>query len=63
MPVYAGANSLPEEMNCGKRSLFDRVSAWWAFNFTANWAMLRYCHMIRDIKKEQSRIEEEELCK
>ncbi len=63
MPIYAGANSLPEEMNCAKRSLFDRVSAWWAFNFTANWAMLRYCHMIKDIKKEQSRIEEEELYK
>ena len=63
IPVYAGADSLPAELNCGKRSIFDRKSAWWAFNFVANWAMLRYCHMIKDIRSEQCRIEEEELFK
>lgn len=61
IPVYAGVKSLPEELNCGKRSLFDHNSAWWAFNFTTNWATLRYCHMIKDIQMEQSRIEKEEL--
>ncbi len=63
IPVYAGADSLPAELNCGRRSIFDRKSAWWAFNFVANWAMLRYCHMIKDIRSEQCRIEEEELFK
>ncbi|MFA6371120.1 MAG: C69 family dipeptidase [Methanothrix sp.] len=63
MPIYAGADSLPAELNCGKRSLFDRNSAWWAFNFVTNWAMLRYCHMIDDIRSEQSRIEDDELFK
>ncbi|VVB73003.1 Peptidase family C69 [uncultured archaeon] len=61
IPVYAGANSLPQEFNCGKRSIFDHSSGWWAFNFTTNWAMLRYCQMIEDIKLEQKRIEDEEL--
>jgi len=61
IPIYAGADSLPVELNCAKRSYFDRGSAWWAFNFVTNWAMLRYCHMIEDIRSEQSRIEDEEL--
>jgi dipeptidase len=63
IPIYAAADSLPPELNCAKRSLIDRNSAWWAFNFTTNWAMLRYCHMIKDIQMEQRRIEEDELCK
>ena len=61
MPVYAGVNSVPVEFNCGNRNYFNRSSGWWAFNFMTNWATLRYCQIIEDIRAEQHRIEDEEL--
>ncbi len=61
MPIYAGAKSVPVEFNCGNRNDFTRSSGWWAFNFVTNWATLRYCQMIEDIRAEQHRIEDEEL--
>jgi len=36
---------------------FTRDSAWWAFNFVANYANLRYSYMIKDIQAVQERIE------
>ncbi len=63
IPIRAGVNSLPEEFSIGSRSVFDRNSAWWAFNFVTNWACLGYDSMIEDIQKEQRRIEAEELSK
>ncbi|MCA1742992.1 MAG: dipeptidase, partial [Desulfovibrionales bacterium] len=36
---------------------FDRGSMWTAFNYVANYAMLKYNHMIQDIRTEQSRFE------
>jgi dipeptidase len=61
MPIYAGVKSVPEEFHYGSRSAFDRGCAWWAFNFVANWATLRYSDMVKDISSEQAYIEGREL--
>jgi dipeptidase len=31
--------------------------SWWAFNFVANWAGLKYSYMIKDIQQKQNEIE------
>jgi dipeptidase len=36
---------------------FDRDSMWIAFNYVANYAMLKYSYMIKDIRAEQGRFE------
>jgi dipeptidase len=57
MPVYAGTKKVPESYSIGDRTKFDRTSTWWAFNFVANWADLRFDAMIKDIRAEQQRLE------
>ena len=57
MPIYCGVTSVPKAYSEGKRHVFDRSSAWWAFNFVSNWANLKYNYMIKDINAEQKRIE------
>jgi dipeptidase len=60
IPFYAGVTALPksfEVMNPGK---FSRESAWWAFNFVANWAALKYSYMIKDIQGMQQALEQEQ---
>jgi dipeptidase len=56
-PLYAGSTRIPESLEVGTRSQFDRKSAWWAFNFTGNWANLNYAAMSQDIRKAASEIE------
>jgi dipeptidase len=57
MPVYAGTKKVPESYSTGDRTKFDMKSTWWAFNFVANWADLRFNAIIRDIRAEQERLE------
>jgi dipeptidase len=57
MPVYAGTKKVPDSYSIGSRTKFDPKSTWWAFNFVANWANLRFDAMIRDIRAEQQRLE------
>ncbi|MCJ7443595.1 MAG: C69 family dipeptidase [Methanotrichaceae archaeon] len=61
MPIYAGVNSVPVQFYYGNHSVFDKNSAFWAFNFVTNWATLRYSDIINDIQYEQSYIEGKEL--
>ncbi len=61
IPIRAGVSSIPGEFSSGNRSVLDRDSAWWAFNFVTNWACLCYDSMIEDIQREQRRIETEEI--
>ncbi|MFH1080088.1 MAG: C69 family dipeptidase, partial [Pseudomonadota bacterium] len=49
MPFYAGATSLPPSIQRGDILKFDRESMWTAFNYVANYAMLKYSYMIKDI--------------
>lgn len=48
-PLYCGITKLPDSFHNQRFDLFDRNSAFWAFNFVANWANLGYSYMIKDI--------------
>lgn len=57
MPIYAGAKYLPKSLAIYDRAKFNQESAYWAFNFVANWANLKYSYMIKDIRAKQSELE------
>ncbi len=57
MPFYAGALNLPASIQRGDILKFDRSSMWTAFNYVANYAMLKYSYMIKDIRTERDRFE------
>ncbi len=56
-PVYCNVTDLPEPFTVGDMKSYSRNSAWWAFNFVANFAKIRYCDMVKDIKKVQNELE------
>ena len=61
VPFYVGALHVAEPyLTCNTRK-FDQKSAWWAFNFVANWAALKYQYMIKDIQQMQDQIETTEI--
>ncbi len=58
IPFYAGVTNLPAKIQTMNLMKFDREnSAWWAFNFVGNYATIKYCYMIEDIKAKQQEIE------
>jgi dipeptidase len=57
MPLYPGGTHLPESVQKAGILEFDRGSMWTAFNYVANYAMLKYSYMIEDIRSEQKRFE------
>lgn len=57
-PFYVGVTDLPEVYQTGNTDNFDHQTAWWAFNFVSNWAVIRYDLMIKDIKEKQQQIED-----
>ena len=57
MPFYAGATNLPPPIQRGDILRFDRESMWTAFNYVANYAMLKYSFMIKDIDAVRDRFE------
>ena len=64
VPFAVKALDLPKSYQTGDPQKFDRSSAWWAFDFVANWARLNYQHMTRvDIQPTQQQIEEAEFPK
>ena len=58
VPFYTSITQLPPSYTRGSLKQFSRDSAWWAFNFVANYANLRFSYMIQDIRKVQTRIED-----
>lgn len=56
-PIYCCVSDISEPFASGDINHYSRESAWWAFNFAANYAMLRYENMVKDILYEQQRIE------
>lgn len=58
VPFYTCITELPESYTKGTLERFSRDSAWWAFNFVANYANLRYSYMIKDIQAVQKEIED-----
>lgn len=61
LPMYMGMKSIPENFKEGEASLleFSWNSAFWVFNWVANQAYTRYDKMIVDVKKVQTRLEDQ----
>ncbi|MCP4724775.1 MAG: peptidase C69, partial [bacterium] len=58
VPFYTGITDVPESFKSGGRDKFERDSAFWAFNFVANWAEIKFSYMIEDIKKAYNTFED-----
>jgi dipeptidase len=56
-PLYCGIDAIPESFANGNIRKFSWDSAWWVFNFVANFANLKYSYMIQDIQAVQKEIE------
>ncbi len=57
VPLYCCIDSLPKSFTVGNIQKFTWDSAWWIFNFVANFANLRYKDMVQDILKVQTVLE------
>lgn len=57
VPLYCGIDAVPPSHTIGSLRQFKWDSAWWVFNFVANYATLKYSYMIRDIQAVQSELE------
>ncbi|PLX11845.1 MAG: hypothetical protein C0598_07195, partial [Marinilabiliales bacterium] len=60
-PIYCNNTVIPKPFATGDINHYSDESAWWAFNFVANFAMIRYDLMVNDIKEIQSQLENEFL--
>ncbi len=60
VPMYCGITKVPETFAEGNRSMFDFTwnSAFWTFNFVANFAYSKYNEMIVDVQKVQNELED-----
>jgi dipeptidase len=56
-PLYCCIEDLPKAFTVGDLQKFSWDSAWWVFNFVANYANLKYSHMVKDIQKVQAALE------
>jgi dipeptidase len=59
MPFFVGIKNLPLSVQTMKLTSFETHSAWWAFNFVANYANLNYSYMMEDIVELQQKLEKE----
>lgn len=57
VPLYCGIDAIPESYAIGTLQAFSWDSAWWVFNFVANYANLRYSDMVSDIQAVQRDLE------
>ncbi len=57
VPLYCCIDDVPESFKKGDLQQFSWDSAWWVFNFAANFANLKYSYMVKDIQKVQSELE------
>jgi dipeptidase len=63
MPYFTGIDNLPQSIQQGKVTEYTTLSAWWAFNYVANYANLNYTYMIEDIVELQKQLEKEAYAK
>jgi dipeptidase len=61
VPFYAGVSRIAPPYYTCDTTTFSQKSAWWAFNFVANWAGLKYSYIIEDIQEKQDEIELAEI--
>lgn len=61
VPMYCGINRVPECYRPDNGSLleYSATSAFWTYNWVANYAYSKYSYMVPDIKKVQSKWEED----
>jgi dipeptidase len=57
VPLYCGIDTVPKSYAVGSIKKFSWDSAWWVFNFVANFANLRYSYMLPEIQAVQSELE------
>lgn len=59
VPMYCGINSIPECYRIDNGSLleYSSTSAFWTYNWVANYAYSKYSYMMSDIKKVQTKWE------
>ena len=59
VPMYCSINRIPKNFAAGVATFhqFSWDSAFWVFNFVANYAYSRYCDMIKDIQVVQRELE------
>jgi dipeptidase len=57
VPLYCGIDAVPRSYARGSLKEFSWDSAWWVFNFVANFANLKYSYMKEDIQAVQSELE------
>lgn len=59
VPMYCGIREAPESyaQGTGSFNAFSWDSAFWVFNFVANFAYSRYCDMIQDVQVVQRELE------
>ena len=57
VPLYCGITDVPEYYARGSMNKFSTDSAWWVFNFVANFSNLRYSPMREDIQAVQKELE------
>jgi dipeptidase len=57
VPLYCCIDSLPRCFVVGSLNEFSWDSAWWVFNFVANFANLKYSYMMPEIKAVQNDLE------
>ena len=57
-PIYCCVTEISEPFSIGDINHYSRESAWWAFNLAANYANIRYSHIVADIINEQKLLEE-----
>lgn len=57
LPFHAGVVDLPAPIQKGDALKLERGSLWTAFNYVANYAMLKYSFMIQDIVKVREKYE------
>ncbi|HUU45053.1 MAG TPA: C69 family dipeptidase [Acidobacteriota bacterium] len=57
IPLYCGISDIPHSFTVGSLREFSWESAWWVFNFVANYTNLKYSYMIEDVRQVQSDLE------
>jgi dipeptidase len=57
VPLYCGIDDVPPAYAVGRLDRFSWDSAWWVFNFVANFANLRYSLMLPEIQAVQAELE------
>jgi dipeptidase len=57
IPLYCGIDTIPKSFTIGSLNKFSWESAWWVFNFVANFANLKYSYMLPEIQAVQKDIE------